>query len=259
MTADSDPILFEQADNVLIARLNRPAQYNALSTELIEMLANKLATASQDDNVRCVVLLGSPKVFAAGADLKEMQSKGPMEIMSDARAEQWLRIAGFDKPLIAGVCGFVLGGGCELAMHADVILAGTNAEFGQPEINLGIMPGAGGTQRLVRAVGKSKAMELCLSGGRLSATEAKQFNLVSDVHEPELIERRCLELAAQIAAKAPIATRMIKESINRSFESSLSEGLLFEKRIFAILAGTEDRDEGIRAFLEKRPAEFRGQ
>ena len=259
MTESTSPIVFEQQGYVLVARLNRPKQYNALSTELIEQLAERLVVANQDPSVRCAVLLGSPNVFAAGADLKEMQAKGPMEIMSDARAEQWSRIARFDKPLIAGVCGFALGGGCELAMHADIILAGSNAEFGQPEINLGIMPGAGGTQRLVRAVGKSKAMELCLSGGRMSAEEAMRFNLVSSVHPPELIERRCIELAEQIATKAPVAARMIKEAVNRSFETGLNEGLLFEKRVFAILAGTEDRDEGIQAFLEKRSPVFKGQ
>ncbi|WP_065758400.1 2,3-dehydroadipyl-CoA hydratase PaaF [Pseudomonas defluvii] len=244
---------------VCLITLQRPQALNALSTELLAELANELERCSHDDNIRAVVLTGSRKAFAAGADLNEMAERDLVGMLNDPRQAHWQRITGFAKPLIAAVNGYALGGGCELAMHADILIAGEDAQFGQPEINLGIMPGAGGTQRLLRAVGKSLAMQMVLSGEPISARRALEAGLVSEITPPELTIERALQIATTIANKAPLAVRLAKEALLKAQDLDLASGLRFERHAFTLLAGTADRNEGIRAFQEKRPARFNGQ
>ena len=243
---------------VLVIRLNRPEALNALTTNLLLELSQSLRSAEQNKEVRCVVLYGSEKVFAAGADIKEMASLDTVGILNDPRVAYWEDIRTFTKPIIAAVNGYALGGGCELALHADILFAGTNAEFGQPEINLGIMPGAGGTQRLIRSVGKSMAMKMVLSGETINAETAERFGLVSDICQPELTLESAVKLARKIAQKSPIALRSAKRCLLDAYETSLSNGLRQERQAFTLLAATEDRQEGIAAFVEKRKAEFKG-
>ena len=257
---DESPLLASApTDGVLELRLHRPAVRNALSTPLLRAIAEALDLAEHDDDVRCVVLTGGERVFAAGADLGEMARKDLQAVLLEQRPALFARIARFPKPLVAAVCGYALGGGCELAMHADIVVAGESARFGQPEINLGIMPGAGGTQRLTRAVGKSLAMKMVLCGELLDAAQALQAGLVAEVAPDAQCLARAHELARRIAAKAPLAARLAKEAVLQSFETPLSAGLLLERRNFVILAGTEDRDEGVRAFLDKRTPRWRGR
>ena len=244
---------------VCLITLQRPQALNALSTELLAELANELERCSHDDTIRAVVLTGSRKAFAAGADLNEMAERDLVGMLNDPRQAHWQRITGFAKPLIAAVNGYALGGGCELAMHADILIAGEDAQFGQPEINLGIMPGAGGTQRLLRAVGKSLAMQMVLSGEPISARRALEAGLVSEITPPELTVERALQIASTIAKKAPLAVRLAKEALLKAQDLDLASGLRFERHAFTLLAGTADRNEGIRAFQEKRPARFNGQ
>lgn len=243
---------------VLVIRLNRPAARNALRTQLLKEIAETLEQAELNEHVGAVVITGSEKVFAAGADLKEMAELDAVGLWKDKRPTYWKRIAHFSKPLLASVNGFCLGGGFELAMHADIIIAGENAQFGQPEINLGIMPGAGGTQRLVRLVGKSMAMKLILSGEFIDAKTALQFGISAENCQPELTLERTLQLAAKIASKSPIAIRIAKEAVLKAFETPLEQGLDLERKGFLFLATTDDRQEGINAFLEKRKPEFKG-
>ena len=245
-------------EGVLVVQLHRPDARNALTTGLLREFADILDVAEQDPNVGCVVLAGTESVFAAGADLKEMASLNMVGVLKEARPGIWRRIARFPKPLIAAVNGFVLGGGCELAMHADIIIAGDNAKFGQPEINLGIIPGAGGTQRLLRTVGKSLAMKMVLSGETIGADEALQAGLVAEVIIPELSLERAEELGRTIATKPPLAVRQAKEVILEAFETHLSAGMKYERKAFTVLAATADRQEGIAAFLEKREPQYRG-
>ncbi|HCP55437.1 MULTISPECIES: 2,3-dehydroadipyl-CoA hydratase PaaF [Pseudomonas] len=244
---------------VRLITLQRPQALNALNTQLLGELAAELAEAEQDPNTRVVVLTGSRKAFAAGADINEMAERNIVGILNDPRVGHWQSISSFSKPLIAAVNGFALGGGCELVMHADIVIAGEDARFGQPEINLGIMPGAGGTQRLLRAVGKSLAMQMVLSGVAIDARHAQRAGLVSEVTQPELTVERALELARVIAQKAPLAVRMAKEALLKAQDTDLASGLRFERHAFTVLAGTQDREEGIRAFQEKRRANFTGQ
>ena len=240
-------------------RLNRPQAYNALTTGLLTELADALQCIETDDQVRAVVLTGGDKVFAAGADIKEMADYNAIDVLKDPRPDIWRKIYHFKKPLIAAVNGFALGGGCELAMHADIIIAGENAVFGQPEINLGIIPGAGGTQRLIRAVGKSVAMKMVLADERITAQEALQFGLVAEVTIPEMTIERAIKLAQIIASKPPLAVQQAKEVLLQAFESDLETGLLYERKAFTVLAASEDRNEGIQAFIEKRKPEFKGR
>jgi enoyl-CoA hydratase len=205
-----------------------------------------------------VVLTGSRKAFAAGADINEMAERDLVGILNDPRLAAWQRITAFSKPLVAAVNGYALGGGCELAMHADILIAGSDARFGQPEINLGIMPGAGGTQRLLRAVGKSMAMQMVLTGEPIDARQAQQAGLVSEVTEPELTVERALAIAQRIAAKAPLAVRLAKEALLKAQDTDLASGLRFERHAFTLLAGTQDRAEGIAAFQQKRQPRFTG-
>ena len=238
--------------------LHRPHALNALTTELLGELADELQRCADDPDVRAVGITGSRKAFAAGADLNEMAERDLVGMLDDPRQGYWQRITQFPKPLIAAVNGYALGGGCELAMHADILIAGEDAQFGQPEINLGIMPGAGGTQRLLRAVGKSLAMQMVLAGESISARRALDAGLVSEITQPELTVERALQIAQRIAAKAPLAVRLAKEALLKAQDLDLASGLRFERHAFTLLAGTADRDEGIRAFQEKRQADFKG-
>ena len=244
---------------VRLITLQRPQALNALTTELLAELASALAEAEADPNTQVVVLTGSRKAFAAGADIKQMAERDLVGILNDPRQASWQAITRFSKPLIAAVNGFALGGGCELAMHADIIIAGEDARFGQPEINLGIMPGAGGTQRLLRAVGKSTAMQMVLSGAAIDARHALRTGLISEITQPEFTVERALQLARLIASKAPLALRLAKEALLKAMDTDLASGLRFERHAFTLLAGTRDREEGIRAFQEKRPPCFSGQ
>ena len=244
---------------IRLITLQRPQALNALNTELLGELSAELDGAEQDEAIRVVVLTGSRRAFAAGADIKEMAERDLVGILDDPRQQHWQRIARFGKPLIAAVNGYALGGGCELAMHADIIVASEDALFGQPEINLGIMPGAGGTQRLLRAVGKSLAMQMVLTGEPIGARLAQQAGLVSEVTQPELTLERALQIARRIAEKAPLAVRLAREALLKAMDTDLASGLRFERHAFTLLAGTRDRDEGIRAFMEKRPPEYQGR
>jgi len=246
------------ANGVLTITLHRPKSLNALSTHLLEELSTQLRIAQADDDIRAVVITGSQRAFAAGADVREMALLDTVGVLKDPRVEYWQQISRFKKPLIAAVNGFCLGGGCELAMHADIIIAGDNAQFGQPEIKLGIIPGAGGTQRLLRSVGKSMAMQMVLTGKPINAQQAMNAGLVSDITVPEMTLEHAEKMAAVISQHAPIAVAMAKEVLLNGFDSHLSAGLHDERKAFTLLAATEDRNEGINAFLEKRPPLFKG-
>lgn len=259
MQSFSDIELSDTERGVLVVTLNRPDAKNALRTQLLKELAEALDAISNDEAVRCVVITGGPKVFAAGADIKEMADLDSVGVLNDARPKYWARIAKFPKPIVAAVNGFALGGGCELAMHADIVIAGKNAQFGQPEINLGIIPGAGGTQRLIRTVGKSLAAKMVLAGEFIDAETAESAGLVAEICEPELTIERAVALATTIAKKPPLAAKLAKEALLNAFETSLTTGLDSERKAFVVLAGTEDRNEGIAAFMEKRRPEFKGR
>ncbi|SFG33243.1 2,3-dehydroadipyl-CoA hydratase PaaF [Neptunomonas qingdaonensis] len=254
-----DILVDEPQSGVLTIRLNRPEAYNALRTQLLKELAEVLDQAADDSNINAVIITGSDTVFAAGADIKEMASLDAVGVMNDPRPTYWRRIALFPKPIVAAVNGFALGGGCELMMHCDIVIAGDNALFGQPEINLGIIPGAGGTQRLIRTIGKSMAMQMVLSGEFISAHQALSFGLVSEVTIPESSLQRATELARKIATKPPIAVRLAKEALLKAYETTLDSGLNLERKSFTLLAATQDRNEGISAFMEKRQPNFTGK
>ncbi|EAR60003.1 2,3-dehydroadipyl-CoA hydratase PaaF [Neptuniibacter caesariensis] len=248
----------EPTKGVLTITLHRPEALNALNTKLLEELADLLDEIQSNPEVGAVVITGSSKAFAAGADVREMATLDAVGVLRDPRVDHWKRITAFKKPLIAAVNGFCLGGGCELAMHADIIIAGEEAKFGQPEIKLGIMPGAGGTQRLLRAVGKSMAMQMVLTGEPISAQQAMGFGLISEITIPETTVERAQKVAQQIARHAPIAVEMAKDSVLKAFDTDLASGLLYERKAFTLLAATEDRNEGINAFIEKRKPAFKG-
>lgn len=248
----------EVLEQVRLITLQRPEALNALNTQLLSELAEQLSIADADSGTRAVVITGSRKAFAAGADINEMAERDLVGILNDPRLAAWQRITAFSKPLIAAINGYALGGGCELAMHADILIAGSDARFGQPEMNLGIMPGAGGTQRLLRAVGKSLAMQMVLTGEPIDARLAQQVGLVSEVTEPELTVERALVIAHRIASKAPLAVRLAKEALLKAQDTDLASGLRFERHAFTLLAGTQDRAEGIAAFQEKRQPRFNG-
>ena len=251
-------LIVEITDHVALIRLNRPEALNALSGQLISELATALKAADADANVRCIVLTGSEKAFAAGADIKEMASKSYVDVLTgDLFGPDIETIQRTRKPVIAAVAGYALGGGCELAMMCDFIICAENAKFGQPEINLGVIAGIGGTQRLTRFVGKSKAMDMNLTGRFMDAAEAERSGLVSRVVPADRLLDEAMGAARKIASKSAIAAMVAKEAVNRSYETTLREGLLYERRAFHALFATEDQKEGMRAFAEKREAQFR--
>jgi enoyl-CoA hydratase len=255
-----ETLIAEVEDHVATIRLNRPDALNALNAQILEELGEALSEMDASNRVRAMVVTGSEKAFAAGADVKEMAPKSFVDMFVEdyftGPSETTMRCR---KPVIAAVAGYCLGGGCELAMMCDFIIAADTAKFGQPEINLGVIPGLGGTQRLTRFVGKSKAMEMCLTGRMMDAAEAERCGLVSRVVPARDLLRDARETAGRIAEKSPLAVRAIKEAVNRSYETTLREGLLFERRLFDALFATEDQAEGMAAFAEKRSPQFRGK
>jgi len=255
-TASADNIIVETRGKVGILRLNRPQALNALNAALMADLGAALARLEADDDVGCLVLTGSEKAFAAGADIKEMAEKSFIDAFLDDFAAGWHGLAHTRKPTIAAVAGFALGGGCELAMMCDFIIAADNAKFGQPEIKLGVIPGIGGTQRLTRAVGKAKAMDLCLTGRMMDAAEAERAGLVARVVPLAELMDTALATADSIAQMSRTAVMLAKESINRAFELPLAEGIRFERRVFHSLFATADQKEGMAAFIAKRPPRF---
>lgn len=244
---------------VLTLTLNRPKARNALNNSLLEQIALSLESAQNDESIGTVVISGNEQFFAAGADLKEMASRDMPATLNDPRPQLWARIERFNKPLLATVNGYALGAGCELAMLCDIVIAGDNARFGLPEITLGIMPGAGGTQRLIRSVGKALAYKMVLTGETITAQQALQAGLVADICPAALTLEYSEKLAARIAQHAPLALQAAKTALRQAHELSLSQGLTHERQLFTLLAATEDRQEGIAAFLEKRPAAFKGR
>ena len=259
MKSYNDILLTDLGSGVACITLNRPEARNALRTSLLEEIADAFGIIASDASLRCVVLTGGEQVFAAGADISEMAAMNMTDVLQDVRPQYWAAIAAFPKPVIAAVNGFALGGGCELAMHADIIIAGSNAQFGQPEINLGIIPGAGGTQRLIRSVGKALASKMVLSGEFIDAQTALSAGLVAEVTPAELTQERAVALAGTIASKPPLAVQQAKAALLKSFDTTLGTGLDFERKTFVMLAGTEDRNEGIQAFMGKRKPNFKGR
>jgi enoyl-CoA hydratase len=253
------PVLVEREEPIAVALLNRPEQLNALSDELMDTLVASLAELDRDENIRCIVLGGSERAFAAGADIGELAQASAIELYYQRRVERWDAIRSLWTPLVAAVSGFCLGGGCELAMACDLIVASETAQFGQPETSLGIIPGAGGTQRLTRAVGKALAMDVILSGRRLNAREALQAGLVARVVAKEAWLEEAKRLARDIAEKGPVATRLAKESVDRAYETTLGAGLEAERRALYLAFASEDAKEGLTAFTEKRKPELKGR
>lgn len=243
---------------IALIELNRPKELNALNLQLMTELKVALQELDKNDEVRVIILTGDEKAFAAGADIKQMADKTAIDMLKIDQFSTWDKIRKTSKPLIAAVSGFALGGGCELAMTCDMIVASETAKFGQPEIKIGVMPGAGGTQRLTRAIGKARAMEMVLTGNFISADEAFTFGLVNKVVPIELYLEEAVKLANQIAEMSPIAARLAKEAVNRSFETHLDEGLHFERKNFYLAFSSEDQKEGMQAFVEKRKAKFKG-
>ena len=252
-------VLVERDAAVAVVLLNRPKQLNALSDELMEELVDRLQELDRDESVRCIVLGGSERAFAAGADIGQLAQATPVEMYYQRRVDRWDEIRALWTPLVAAVSGFCLGGGCELAMACDLIVASETAKFGQPETGLGLIPGAGGTQRLTRAVGKAVAMDVILSGRFLSAAEAQRAGLVARVVAKEAWLEEAKRVARDIAEKGPVATRLAKEAVDRAFEGPLTLGVEYERRLLYLALASEDAKEGLTAFLEKRRPEFRGR
>lgn len=252
-------IIVETHDKVGLIRLNRPDDYNALNSTLLQEMNGVLEDFDQNDDIGAIVITGSEKVFAAGADIKEMADASAEEMMTHDNISLYDQIMKIKKPIIGAVSGWCLGGGHELAMSLDMIVASERARFGQPEINLGVIPGAGGTQRLTKAVGKAIAMEMVLNNRHLTAEEALHYGLVNKVAPVETYLDEALKLAAEIAKRAPIAVRVGKEAVNQSYESFLKDGIAHERHAFYQLFATEDQDEGMKAFMEKRDPEWKGK
>ena len=244
---------------VALIELNRPKELNALNLQLMGELRDALKELDDNNEVRAIVLTGNEKAFAAGADIKQMAGKTAIDMLNIDQFSTWDQIRKTKKPIIAAVSGFALGGGCELAMTCDMIIASESAKFGQPEIKIGVMPGAGGTQRLTKAIGKAKAMELVLTGKFISADEAERWGLVNRVVPVELYLDEAFKLASEIAQMSPVAVKLAKESVNRSYETVLDEGLHFERKNFYLCFASEDQTEGMNAFVEKRKPEFKGK
>lgn len=252
-------VLVERDGRVGIVLMNRPAQLNALSGELMSAVVSTLEELDGDPEIRAIVLGGGERAFAAGADIAELEAGTPISLYENRRIDAWDSIRDLRTPVVAAVSGYCLGGGCELAMLCDLIVASETAKFGQPEINLGVLPGAGGTQRLTRAVGKAIAMDMILTGRMLSAREALQHGLVARVVAKEAWLDEAKRVAREIAAKGPIAVRLAKEAVDNAFEAPLAVGIELERRAFYLARASEDAGEGLRAFVEKRPPDFQGR
>lgn len=246
-------------EKIALIQLNRPKELNALNLQLMLEIKQALIDLDNDENVAVIIITGNERAFAAGADIKQMSGKNAIDMLKIDQFSTWDQIRKTKKPVIAAVSGFALGGGCELCMICDMIVASETAQFGQPEINIGVMPGAGGTQRLTRAVGKARAMEMVLTGTFISANEALQYGLINKVVPVELYLSETVNLAKSIAEKSPIAVQLAKESVLKAFETPLQEGLYFERKNFYMLFATEDQKEGMSAFVEKRKPNFKGQ
>ena len=256
---DYQYILVDRDERVGIVTLNRPKELNALNNQLVGELADALEEFDRDEEIRCIVITGAgDRAFAAGADIKQMSDKSPIDMLLGGFGA-WTHIKGIHKPLIAAVGGYALGGGCELAMHCDMIVASENARFGQPEILIGIMPGAGGTQRLARTLGKYRTMEMVLTGAQITAQEMYAHGLVNRVVPQGEHLSEAVKLAKTVAAQAPVAVLLAKDAVNAAFETPLEEGLDIERKNFFLLFATEDMREGMRAFIEKRKAQFQGR
>lgn len=249
----------QHAPQIAWIQLNRPKELNALNLQLMQELRDSLQQLDKNDNVRAIIISGNDQAFAAGADIKQMADKSAIDMLMIDQFSTWDQIRKTKKPVIAAVSGFALGGGCELAMTCDMIIASETAKFGQPEIKIGVMPGAGGTQRLTKAVGKVKAMELVLTGRFLSAEEALQYRLINKVVPVEMYLHEALALAKEIAQMSPVAVQLAKEAVNRSFETNLDEGLNFERKNFYLAFASEDQKEGMKAFIEKRKPDYKGR
>jgi enoyl-CoA hydratase len=257
---DYETVIASKEGRVGTITLNRPEALNALNTKMVAELISALGEFEKDEEVRCVVIAGNDRAFSAGADIKEMADMTAVQmVMGEHFFPLWDKVGRYPKPIVGAITGYALGGGLELAMSLDVLIASETAQLGQPEINIGVIPGGGGTQRLTRAVGKSKAMEMILSDRRIGAEEAKSLGLVSRVVPREACVEEAKKVAAEIAKKSPVAVKLAKMAINKAFEMGLSEGLDFERELFYMLFSTEDAKEGMRAFLEKRAPEFRGK
>ncbi len=254
----NEVILTRTEGRVGIAQLNRPKALNALNREIMEALMAALEQFDADPAIGCLIITGNDRAFAAGADIKEMVSATPTKMLDNPFIDYWDRLRKINKPVIAAVAGYALGGGCELAMACDMIVAAESSKFGQPEINLGVIPGAGGTQRMTHAVGKTIAMEMVLNGRFLSASEALQHGLINRVVPSELFLEEAIKLATEIGNRAPVALRLGKEAVNAAYEMSLQSGLAHERRLFYMLFSTEDQSEGMEAFINKRKPNWQG-
>jgi enoyl-CoA hydratase len=252
-------VLIEREEPIAVVRLNRPEQRNALSNQLMNELVRALENLDEDATIRCIVLTGDEKAFAAGADIKELSDATHFELYFGGRIDRWDAITKIRTPIVAAVSGYCLGGGCELAMACDLIIASETAQFGQPETSLGVLPGAGGTQRLSRAVGKSKAMDVILTGRFLDAREAEQAGLVARVASSDDWLEEAKGVAQAIAAKSPVGVRLAKEAVNQAFETTLAAGLDAERKAFHLALSSDDAQEGLQAFLEKRPPNVKGR
>ena len=249
----------QAAPAVALVSLNRPKELNALNPQLMGELLQAFQELDKDPEVRVIVLTGNDQAFAAGADIRQMAGMSPVDMIKQNQFQVWDDIARISKPVLAAVSGYALGGGCELALMCDLIIASETAKFGQPEVKIGTIPGAGGTQRLTRAVGKAKSMELILSGRMLSAAEALQFGMVARIFPQDSYLKETLTLASEIASMPPVAVRLAKEAVNKAYENHLNEGLAFERRNFYLTFATEDQKEGMKAFIEKRKPDFKGK
>ena len=246
-------------ENIALIQINRPKELNALNLQVMTGIKEALMELDEDDSVRAIIITGNERAFAAGADIKQMAGKGAIDMLKIDQFSTWDQIRKTKKPLIAAVSGFALGGGCELVMQCDIIIASETAQFGQPEIKIGIMPGAGGTQRLTRAVGKARAMEMVLTGNFITAEEAREAGLINKVVPVELYLDEAVKMATKISRMAPLATQLAKESVLKAFELPLQEALHFERKNFYMLFATDDQKEGMNAFVEKRRAKFEGK
>ena len=255
----ADEILTETIDRIGVVRLNRPDKLNALNLELMVQLVDALERFDADEEIRCILLTGNERAFAAGADITEMADASVVDMYLRNQFARWERIKRIQKPIVAAVAGYALGGGCELVMHCDIIIASETARFGQPEINIGVMPGAGGTQRLTRAIGKARAMDMVLTGRMITAVEAAAAGLVSRIVPKEHFYDEALRICRELCDRPPLALRLAKESVLKAHEMSLSQGLEYERKLFYMLFATDDQREGMQAFVEKRQPVFAGR